>query len=347
MQPDSLTTRTDTLSGGPGFASGQDSLPVRHGFSVWRIYQQMPGCTPQQLDSAVQANLPVRERVLSTRPDTLSLPGLPGRKGYEVTRTQQFDPQQYAGFFRDNTTLHPELPYRSFGESAVSLPYMLRNDNLVTGSLLVCLILLVYAVNKTRRQLVQQTKKFFFAPRQRSRMFAAETSIESSSRRYLYLQLCILGGVMIFAYSQNKYDNFLGQLSPRMLLLTYLAGFFVCILGKRLLISFVNWVLFPKNKQKTWNDIYSYIVSVESIVFFPLALAYVYFQLSYETALSLFIFIFFIIKILLAFKTYYIFFRKSYGLFHLFVYLCALEVMPLLAIWKTLAIVTDSLIVKY
>ena len=347
MQPDSLVTRADTLSSGPEFASGHDSLSVRHSFSVWRIYQQMPGCTPQQLDSAVQANLPVRERVRSNRPDTLSLPGLPGRKAYEATATEQFDPEQYAGFFRGNTSLHPELPYRSVGESAVPLPYMLRNDNLVTVSLLLCLMLLVYSFNKTRRQLLQQTKDFFFPPRQKSSTFAAETSIEGSARRFMNLQLCLLGGVMLFGYSQNKFDNFLGQLSPRMLLVSYIGGFAAYILLKRLLILFVNWVFFSKKKRKIWNDIYSYIVSVESITFFPLALAYVYFQLSYETTIALFFFLFIITKFLLAFKTYYIFFRKSYGLFHLFVYLCALEVMPLLAIWKTLVIVTESWIVKY
>lgn len=285
--------------------------------------------------------------MLTAQADTLSLPGLPGRKTYEDVASQEFDPQQYSGFFRGNANLHPELPYHSFGVSAVSLPYMLRNDNLVTGSLLVCLVLLVYAVNKTRRQLLQQTKNFFYPPRRRSSTFIAETSIESSSRRYIYLQLAILGGVMLFGYSQNKFDNFLGQLSPRMLLAIYLIGFFICLLGKQLILSFVNWIFFPKKKQKAWNDIYSYIVSVESIIFFPLALAYVYFQLPYKTAMGIFIFILLSIKILLAFKTYYIFFRKSYGLFHLFVYLCALEVMPLLAIWKTLAIMTESLIVKY
>lgn len=347
MQPDSLATRADTVMGGSEFTSGQDSLSVRHGFSVWRIYQQMPGCTPQQLDSAVQANLPARERIRSNRPDTLSLPGLPGRKTYEATAIAHFDPEQYAGFFRGNSNLHPELPYRSFGESAVPLPYMLRNDNLVTVSLLICLLLLAYSINKTRRQLLQQTKNFFFPPRLKSTSDATENSIEGSARRYMYLQLCLLCSVMLFGYSQNKFDNFLGQLSPRMLLTYYVSGFAAYLLIKRLLVLFVNWIFFPKNKRKVWNDIYSYIISVESIILFPLALAYVYFQISYEKTIVLFIFILITIKLLLAFKTYFIFFRKSYGHFHLFVYLCALEVMPLLAIWRTLVIVTESWIVKY
>lgn len=285
--------------------------------------------------------------MLQADSDTLSLPELSGRKTYEVDGTLGFSADDFAGFFRGNPSLHTELPNRQVGMSVVSLPYMLRNDDWMTGALFVCLVLLVYAYNKMRHRLRQMTREFFLSSHQHTGSFTVETSAEKSARRYMSFQLCMLGGVMIFGYSQNEFDYHLGQLSPHLLLITYVVGFFLCVLSKRLLMRLVNWVFFPKTQQKAWNDINYYIITVESIVYFPLALVYVYFQIPYEAALALFFFILLILKILLAFKTYHIFFTKSYGLFHLFVYLCALEIMPLLVIWKTLVMLTESWIVKY
>ena len=346
IMPDSATAHVAVADSLPHTSQGGDSVGY-HGFSVWRIAQQLAQrgeYTPQQLDSAVQANLPVREKVRSTRPDTLSLPGLPGRKPYEALKQMgRLDD----GFFKDSPMYHPELPYRSQGESAVPLPYMLWRDDWVTGSLLLCLVILVLTINKVRQQLRQQTKDFFFSPKESKGLFAVETSIESRARLFMTFQLCLLGGVMMFAYSQYELDFFLGQLSPRWLLSIYVLSFIVFFILKKAMSAFVNWIFFPKSQQKIWNDNYSYLISVESILFFPLALTFVYFRLPFEKAALIFLFILLIIKILLAFKTYKIFFSKSYGLFHLFAYLCALEIMPLLALWKLLAMVTESLIVKY
>ena len=194
-QTDSLNNRIDSVAGksvagSPNALglSGTDS--VNHRFSVWRIAQQMGDCTPQQLDSAIQANLPVREKVRSERPDTLCIPGLPGHKTYE-SEDCIIDFNQ--GFFQHNPLLHPELPYRSQGMSAVPVPYALWRDDLVTTSLLLCLIVLTYVINKIRVQLKQQTKDFFFAPREHTGFFAIETSIETRSRLFLIFLLCLMG----------------------------------------------------------------------------------------------------------------------------------------------------------
>ena len=347
VQVDTLSVRSDTLAGGADHGSVQDSLAQNaghHGFSVWRIAQQMGECTPQQLDSAIQAHLPQRERVRSDRPDTLSIPGLPGHKPYESPDTLV---SYEEGFFKHNPLLHTELPYRSMGRSAVSVPYLLSRDDLVTTSLLLCFIILVYVVNRTRRQLAQQTKDFFFAPKEHNGLFAAETSIENRSRLFILFQLCLMGGLLAFAYAQYSLDFFLGQISPRMLLCIYVASFVVYFVMKRLLTSFVNWIFFPKSQQKLWSDSSSYLISVESLVFFPFALIFVYFNLPFEKSIWIFLILLLIIKIMYAFKTLKIFFPKSYGIFHLFAYLCALELMPMLALWRSLVFITDSLIVKY
>ena len=70
-----------------------------------------------------------------------------------------FHPKQYSGYFSDNNLLHTELPYRTWGESAEPLPYQLWRDDVVSFSLIICMAILVFAFNKTRKQLRQQPSR--------------------------------------------------------------------------------------------------------------------------------------------------------------------------------------------
>lgn len=348
LQSETQTIGLDTTSvyGGQGTESvgynGGDFV-VHRGFSVWRIAQRMPGCTPQQLDSAVQANLPVREKVRSECPDTLSIPGLPGRKPYESdNRIIDFG----SDFFKGNPLIHPELPPRNQGVSATPLPYALSNDNLVTIGLLTCMLMLIFVVNKTRRQLRQQTKDFFVAPRQHNGLFAVETNIEGWAHVFTVFQLSLMGALSMFAFSQYELNIFLGQISPRWLLGVYLASFLSFFIVKRVLTRFTNWVFFTPFQQQVWSEINSYMFTIECIIFFPLLLTFVYFRTPFIKTCIVFLIMLILVKLLLAFKARQIFFPKFYGFLHLFAYLCALEIMPLLALWKSLDIVTENLIVK-
>lgn len=156
-----------------------------------------------------------------------------------------------------------------------------------------------------------------------------------------------MGAVAMMAYSQHQYNAVEHITTPYILLALYAASLMLMFIVRRIMTGFVNWVFFPKSQQKLWHDTYSYLISIEAIAFFPLLLVYVYFGTPFEKTVIFFFIILLIIKILLAFKVFRIFFNKTYCLFHLFAYLCALEIMPLLALIKLLAIVTETLIVKY
>lgn len=344
FQKDSTAIRQEGTPAVPVDSFTSTTVPDSAVFSPLQIARQMEGCTPQQLDSAIQANLPQRERFLSNRPDTLCIPGLPGRRLYEDEgRILNFN----EGFFNGNPILHPELPFRSMWCDTVPIPYRLSQDDIVTGGLLLGFFILICIVNQARRQLVQQTKDFFFAPKERSGPFDKETSIEIYSRFSAVFLLCLTGGLMAFTYVRSHFDLFLDLQSIALMLGIYIGCFVLYFIVKRVLNRFINWIFFPKSQQKLWTDSCSYLISVESILFFPLVLTFVYLDFSFEQGMWMFLVVLFAAKLLLAFKALKIFFPKSYGLFHLFAYLCALELMPILALWKSLAFITNSLMVKY
>ncbi|MCF0198992.1 MAG: DUF4271 domain-containing protein [Bacteroidaceae bacterium] len=317
----------------------------QHHFSVWRIVQQMQGCTPQQIDSVIQANMPKREIRWSTRPDTLEIPGLHGTRPENMLR--EMPRPHEMSFFLGKPYWHPELPASQHGRTADPLPYTLRRDDWVTGALLLCLLILVYVIRKTWNQTKLHAKQFFYPPKLRTGPQAEQTSFEANAVYFMLFQLSLLGGLLVFAHSQTTLHLFLGQVSPYYLLGIYVGSFGLYFLVKRVLVGLVNWVFFEKTKQKLYDEACSFLVSVESVLAFPVVLAFVYFDLPFfQVALVLGILLIFA-KILLLFKCYSILFGKSYCIFHLFAYLCTLEILPLIALWKALLFVTDYLIIKY
>lgn len=345
LQTDSTAIAQDGTSAvhadSAALASVADSSPA---FSPWLIAQQMKGCTPQQLDSAIQANLPRRERFLSNRPDTLCIPGLPGRRPYESAgRLPDFD----GGFFRGSPMYHPELPSRATWRDALPVPYRPSRDDAVTVGMLLCFFILVCVAGHIRRQLTVQTREFFFEPKERTGPLDQETSIAVLSRWAVVFLLCLMGGLAAWAHVRSRFDAVFSLPFLVQMLGIYVGCFLLYFLAKRMLSGFLNWIFFPPSQRRLWRNSCSYLFTLEALLCFPLLLAAVYLGIPLERGIWVLVSVLAVGKLLLTFKALSIFFPKSYGLFHLFAYLCTLELMPLLALWKSLAFITDSLIVKY
>lgn len=255
------------------------------------------------------------------------------------------------GFFEGNPLLHPELPYHAQGFSATPVPYGMWHDDVVTGGLILCLVILICAYNQVPNQIRQQSSDFFSRPKERIGLFAEETSIGNRPRLLLVLQLCLTGSLAMLAYMhfvQGTYPVFpLDWKFTLKLLAIYVACFLAFFVAKRILSSFINWIFFPKYQQRAWFDLSSFIFFAESILFFPILLGLTYLRIPPEKVSFAFLFILLSVKIILTFKTYQIFFHKSYCLLHLFVYLCALEIMPLLALLRVMATIAENVVVKY
>lgn len=345
----------DTVRQTPAYGTLRDSmataLPVGErrdsgqAFSVWRILQSLPeGATPSQQDSAVQANLPVRERFLSDRPDTLGLPGIEARQtGATVADLPDFYREN---FFSGNRFWQSEVSANTLGLEAEPLPYLLRRDDWVTGLLLVCFFFLMIVVSGGKRYFRQQFRNFFFPMRSADEYSVVETGSEKRYMTFLVFQTSLVFGLLFFDYVQDAVDVFTGRFSPHLLLGVYAS---VCLLYfgvKRLLYGFVNWIFFDKIQRVKWNRSTALVIVLEGTVLFPLALITVYFDMPLRTVAVCFLSLLACLKFLLFCKAFSIFFRDLHGFLHLIVYFCALEMMPLLVLWKILVYITDNLIIK-
>ena len=322
-------------------ASGQPS----HGFSVWRIVQSMPDATPQQLDSAIQANLPEREKFRSERPDTLEIPGLPARK--TLSKTEEFPICYRMGYFQNDPLLHLEINTPLAGVSTNPIPYQIWRDDWITVFVLACMLFFLFIFKDAKRRFTHQLKEFFFPSRNSTNMEAEGNAIEKNMPLLMITLLCLVGGLGTFIYIQDKMLLFLAPLSPYILIglsvLTWVVYFFC----KAALYSFVNWIFFYKQDIKKWNRSVAFLVSAETLLFFPVVMITVYFGADTDAGCWTMIFIALFVKLLLFIKSYQIFFKKIYGTLHLIVYFCTLELMPLLVILKVLVNLAECLTVKF
>ena len=316
---------------------------TRQDFNPKQIIESLPeDATPAQQDSAIQAMLPPRPTVRSTRPDTLNLPGwhIPSAKDIPSAQTPRYE----ENFFSPSPYFHTEIEYRQDGMDAEPLPYLLRNDNWVTGILLCCFLVVMGIFANSKKYIKKTLQDFFLNRTDKDQLFSVETGSEMRHAIFLYLQNGLLASLFFFDYTQATRDLFMSPVALHALLGIYVLVCWAYLGLKQLLYPFINWIFFNKEQRSAWLKSYSFLISTEGVLLFPFALITVFFNISpHNLILGLCILVGFI-RLLLFYKTFCIFFPKTHGLLHLIVYFCALEILPLCGLWQALTYTNDILL---
>ena len=87
--------------------------------------------------------------------------------------------------------------------------------------------------------------------------------------------------------------------------------------------------------------------AIEGALLFPAILFQSYFEAPPQNIIIYAILVLVLVKIFTFYKCFVIFFRKN-GLFlQIILYFCTLEIIPLLALWGGLAIITNALTINF
>ncbi len=328
-------------------ARGNASYPVRQEFSPKQIIESLPdSATPAQQDSAVQAMLPPRPTVRSERPDTLNLPGwkVPSSKAVLSAQDIRWYDENY---FSSSPYYHAEVSIRPTGMDAEPLPYILCNDDWVTGILLCCFLVLMTVFANDKTYVKQRLRDFFLNRTEKEKLFPMEADCKTRRAFFLYLQNGLLTGLFFFDYTQASRDLFMPPVPLYVLLGVYAVVCWVYLGLKQLSYLFVNWIFFDKERRTFWMKSYSFLVSAEGALLFPLALAAVFFSLQIRDVILCLCLLWGFVRVLLFYKTFCIFFPKFYGFLHLIVYFCTLEMLPICGLWRALTYTNDILLQNY
>lgn len=309
----------------------------------YEVLQKLPpGATPAQQDSAIQAAFHVENTHLSTRPDTLSLPG----QDKWISPRDVNLPQYYREtFFSKDSLFYSETGGR-YGVAGDPVPYTIHGDNTLTALLIGCFIVAMVAFANSRRFFMRQAKYFFREPNSNTTEMT-ETSAEVRFQFFFVLQACLLLATVSFIYTlECVADTFI--LSSQYQLVGIFFGIFAAYFLVKLIASWaVNNVFFGRKKSVRWLKSQLFATSVEGIALFPVVLLQAYFDLSIQKAVIYVIFVIVVSKIMLLYKSFVMFFRHKNFFLQIILYFCALEIMPLLSLGGILVKVVDYLKINF
>lgn len=92
---------------------------------------------------------------------------------------------------------------------------------------------------------------------------------------------------------------------------------------------------------------YLFLFSCEGVLLFPVVMLLTYFNLSLDAAIIYALIVVGLVKILSFYKSYIIFFRGNGSFLQIFLYFCALEVVPLFALSGGLVLISHYLKINF
>lgn len=226
----------------------------------------------------------------------------------------------------DTTTLTERI-------QAVPVLQPLYADDLVVGGLIVCGIILA-AVLSDRKHFLPRLLKGFFLPRENN-IEILRTANAIHMRMGMYLVAFFSAGLLLATCVSGKPSLIVGS---GLLWLLATAAVTLLHLLRLLLFVMTDRIFFDPTTQKAWEHSYANWTVLSSVPLYLSAIVAVFFDLPPHTLLLLLGGCIVLLEICLFYKAFCIFSGKKHGILQLFVYLCTLELIPLLLAGKALVL---------
>ena len=256
-------------------------------------------------------------------------------------------PQYYKEtFFSGDSLLQTEVPGGNYGMEGEAILQNIHGDDVLTALLLCCFVLAVIAFSKAGTFMLWQLRNFFYLPHE-GRSEVKETASEVRSIGYLILLSSTVISLLYYFHTMQIEGEAFMLDSPYQLLAIFLGLVLTCFFFKYVLYLWTNSVFFGSKRNVHWMRSYIFLFILEGVLMSPLLFAQLYFDLSLETVEIYFIIVLIIVKLLTFYRCYVIFFRQNVVGVQIILYLCALEIVPLIALWAGLDITANSLKINY
>lgn len=226
------------------------------------------------------------------------------------------------------STLNPQRPmYGTLRE------YTPQNDALVISLVLGCFLTLMLVIGH-QRVFIGKLSRRYFLPTNKEDKMGQKTPGERSLPYLASIVLACSSGLMLFSYVCKVYDLEKSPYYIWSVLLLCLGAFFGYYLIRWLLYSFINWVFFERRLRRQWMMGFGLSMVYESALFFLLLCCAMFYNIPLHLTGIIIAICYGIMRFAFIPGTKRIFFPEFYGILHLFAYLCTLEILPLLALWK-------------
>ena len=258
-------------------------------------------------------------------------------------------PQYYREvFFSKDTLLRTEVPdgRGSYGMAGDPIPYTMHNDNVITALLLCFFILAIISFANVKEFIVRQAKNFFYLPHEGTTE-TGETAVEVRFRLFLVVLVSMLFALLYYFYTLQYVGETFVLDSSYLLIAIFFGVFLGYFLLKTLFYIVVNNVFFDGKRNRQWLKSLSFIIAIEVVLSFPAVLGMTYMGFAPADVEIYLAIVLLFVKLLTIYKCFIIFFRRNVIRFQIILYLCALEMIPLIALWEVLAVTANSLKINF
>ena len=213
----------------------------------------------------------------------------------------------------------------------VSQPH--HANDLVTCGILLCAFMLA-TVFSDRKHYFYRLLKNFFLPRENT-IEGIRTTNVVYQRLFMYIVGFVSTALLLTLYAWDKPFDFMGH--GMMWFITSLSTALFYLL-RRGIFAITNRIFFDASTTKAWEQSYANWTILSSVPLYLLAVVVLFLDIPTQSVLPLLAICFALLEICLLYKAFHIFSAKRYGILQIFIYLCTLELMPLLVAGKALVL---------
>jgi len=244
----------------------------------------------------------------------------------------QAEPEEIA--LLDTVEVVPARPaaYLS-GHEPAARPYNAAGDSAVHVVYAVLLILLAFNIKHLRRLLASCAQELV-SVRDRDNVFDDRTANESRAAIILALQLCFSAGVLLYFWISGRYDLSTGMSGACQIVVLSCtcAGYYIFQLAG---YAVVGYAFAPDaNAASRWIKGYTASFAYLSLGIMVPALIALFNPQAASVAVKAAFGLFCLAKLVFVIKGFRIFYYNFWSLLYLILYLCSLEIIPVLTVYS-------------
>ena len=228
-----------------------------------------------------------------------------------------------------DTIIQSVIPVSKVRFEGVPIPQLPNNESWVFVIVLVLFILFIFSLNRSYSWIVDSLNNITKV-KTRSSIFSKTTAEEYQSR--FLLTIFSIGVLSLFVYL-----NFFPLITLNLKVYSLL---FICSLiflfFKQILSKIIAFTFIDKQLYKISSEYFHITLSFLGILLYPLLILKIYHYHGIDEQVFDILAIIFTLSafIFLTIKFFQIFYRKILDFFHILLYLCTLEILPLIGMYQ-------------
>ena len=225
------------------------------------------------------------------------------------------------------------------------VPYSIYNDNTILVLYVLSLLMGAYTLMRDGGGILERIKFMLYYSGQ-STPYNTRAGISKTGSFTLYTNTILYSTIITFVYMQKALSN---EDRGNLIMFAAIVLLYIIFLAIKFIVyETVNRTLFSAKQAHEWSLSYFFTIKTASILLMPLVSALILLPTLSDTFVRIYLAIvgimFFIV---LSLRCFNIIFSKTFYFLDIFLYLCAIEVLPLIPLWQVMQRTNLFLMIKF